>query len=88
MTDGRNLWRTCEQFEQIARNRTWSGDLISKEMTRRLRLAKLVKWQDAHFPGNDPMATTGENIGGYVLTWRGCIVWYFWKRIHSPEANR
>lgn len=59
-----------EQFSNIAQaGPVWPGDLISKADTRRLRNAKLVKYDSA----------------GVRLSWRGKIVWFFWRRIGQAK---
>lgn len=64
----RESWRFMEQFSLIATKQpVWAGDLISKADTKRLRLADLVK----SLPSGN----------GYVLTWRGKLLWHFWKRV-------
>lgn len=74
----RESWRVFEQFSQIARIPTWSGDLISKADTKRLKLAGLVRWKEA------PVKHAGKdcfNMGGYVLTWRGRLLRWLWSRV-------
>ena len=72
----RETWRVFEQFEQIARRPTWSGDLISKDMTAHLRRAKLIRWKQTGIYRGSPEANRN---GGYVLTWRGRLVWWLWQ---------
>lgn len=74
----RASWRIFEQFEQIAQCPTWSGDLISISMAARLRKAGLIRRK------NPPVRNAGNDcwrMGGYVLTWRGRLIWWLWQRV-------
>ena len=78
----RERWRLMEQFEQIARCPTWSGDLISKADTWHLRRAGLIRWNERARIGSGAYPP-----GGYMLTWRGWLI-SCGDKATSREAKR
>lgn len=64
----RERWRLMEQFESIAKSEpVFAGDLISKPDEKRLREGDLVRRR--------------RTDGKCVLTLRGRILWYMWRRL-------